>query len=96
MPSKDKQETHTHKYQRVILGGRKIVKRDGKKYLEQCGGYEVFKCMIPKCPHYKAREMLVGAASVCWHCGEEMILNAESLRLKKSTHVWCRRVREQA
>lgn len=85
---------HVHKYMRVIIGGRKIVVRDGKKYIEKTGGTEVFKCMIPGCSHFKVRELVLGAQSICWKCGGELILNMENTTLKKPTHLWCRKTRE--
>ena len=86
---------HTHKYQLVILGGRRVVKREGKKYIEKCGGYEVFRCMITGCTHWIARELATGRKSLCWVCGEELILNKENTNLKFPTHVYCRKIRER-
>lgn len=89
---------HIHKYMRAFLGkSRKIVYKeiDGvpKRFLEKTPGYEIFRCMIPGCTHYKTREMAIGQKSICWNCGQEMILNMENTTLKKPTHEECRKVR---
>lgn len=89
-----KKNTHVHKYRRVLLGGTKVVRRDGRRYLEKCPGTEVFKCMIPGCPHYLSRELAVGRDSVCWKCGETLTLNMENTTLKNPTHLYCRKTRE--
>lgn len=86
---------HTHKYQLVILGGRRVVMRDGKKFIEKCSGYEVFRCVIVGCTHWLAKELVEGRKSICWVCGEELVLNKENTRLKHPTHVWCRKIREK-
>lgn len=86
-------KTHIHKYKKAILGGRRIVKKDGKRYIESCGGYEVFKCALPGCTHFVSRELADGRQSLCWNCGGELILNAENLTLVKPTHRECRKTR---
>jgi hypothetical protein len=46
---------HTHKYQRTRLGSFKK------------SGHEIYKCMIPGCPHYMIdMEAVVGRYSQCW------------------------------
>jgi hypothetical protein len=92
---KQLKEEHTHKYQKILLGGRRIVKKDGKKYIEKCGGYEIFKCMMPGCRTWKATELVIGDTSLCWVCGGKLTLTTENTRLKRPTHTYCRKTREQ-
>lgn len=35
---------------------------------------KIWRCSLPDCTHYLQHEMAVGQRSVCWVCGEEMIL----------------------
>jgi len=88
-------QDHTHKYYRVLVGSRKIVIKNGKRYLEKGDGREVFKCAVPGCPTFKLKELAIGDKSICWTCGEELILNTENTRLKKPTHITCRRMRDK-
>ncbi len=81
---------HTHKYRKVILGGTKQVIRDGKRYLEKQPGTIVFKCMIPGCSHFKLRELMIGTLSICWVCGEELIINSTHLKRKNPIHEYCK------
>lgn len=71
-----KKPEHIHKYMRVELGDK---------------GFTVFKCMWPNCKHYLRTELVVGRASVCWKCGDEMILNTANMVNKKPHHPWCTR-----
>ncbi len=66
---------HIHKYMRVKLSET----------------YTVFKCMIPGCPHYICRELVIGRQSICWKCEEPMILTMRSTTLKKPHHLGCTR-----
>jgi len=75
---------HVHKYVARILGGTKVVKRDGKKYIEKTGGYPIYKCVY--CSHYIAREVAIGRECICWKCGEVMTLNAYSITLSRPRH----------
>lgn len=84
-------EDHVHKYIRVILGGKKIVRIDGKRFIKPKEGYVVYKCILPGCNHYVPRELAVGRKSICWFCGGELVLNMENTTKKKPTHVYCRR-----
>ena len=81
---------HIHKYIRTVLGGRRVVIRDGKRYIEKCGGYEVYKCAKPSCTHWIPSEMIEGRKSICWNCNQEMIINKISSRLAKPVHDECR------
>jgi hypothetical protein len=84
---------HVHKYQRVKLGGTKVHVVDGKRILIPGSEYVVFKCMLPTCTTFKVRDLVIGELSLCWKCGEELILDRENTNLKKPTHKWCRKVK---
>lgn len=88
-----KNNDHIHKYERREIGGTRVVKIDGKKHLEKVGNYIVYKCAIPGCTHYIARELAIGRQSICWGCEQELILDAENTTLKKPRHKQCRRKR---
>jgi len=92
MPTK---QTHTHKYEKTILGGRKVVIKDGKKFIEKSGGCEILKCSLPGCTHWIMFALANGRKSICWHCEEELVLNQDNLRLKHPTHSHCRVKRER-
>jgi hypothetical protein len=91
---KKEKQTHIHKFEKIILGGRKIIRKEGKRYIEKCGGTEVMKCMLPGCKTWILFELACGQPTRCWQCNEELILSKENMKLKKPTHIWCRRVRE--
>ena len=99
---KSRVRDHIHKYIRVLVGGRRIsyVKdpETGKsqRVIEKVGGYEVFKCMFPGCTHFIPKELALGRISVCWNCGEELLLTPDCLMLKKPTHLQCRKKRVAA
>lgn len=61
-------EEHTHKFMRVKLGRK---------------GYEVFKCMVPDCPTYIRKELVVGRQTICWRCGIVLIMNQWHATMKK-------------
>ena len=67
---------HIHKYERVRLGR---------------GGYKVFKCMLPGCPHYIRKELVVARESLCWRCNEPMILSVRDVEYKRPHHKGCTR-----
>lgn len=82
---------HVHKYIRAILGGTKIVKKEGKKYIKKVGGYPVYKCSLPGCNHFVPRDLAAGRESICWICGDKMVMNSYSITLKKPHHRECTR-----
>ena len=93
--TKIKVKPHPHKHERTILGGRRVVFftdefGERKRRLEKSGGYEVFRCVFPGCRHYLPIELALGQPSICWKCGEDLILTVDNLRLKHPTHVTCR------
>lgn len=58
---------HIHKYRRIKMGN----------------DYEVYKCVLPGCPHYIRPELVVGRFSLCWGCDEQFTMSATSAtRLK--------------
>jgi len=72
-------KNHVHKYKRVLLS-------------ERTGRY-VYKCQVPGCTRYLARNLLVGEVSCCWKCGQQLILTMENTQLAKPTHIECRGVK---
>jgi hypothetical protein len=85
-------QTHVHKYMLVILGGTRVVRRGGKKYLEKTGGYPVYKCMVTGCAHWLSRDLVIGRETVCWRCGQRMVMTPYAITLKKPHHAECKRV----
>jgi hypothetical protein len=65
---------HTHKYYKSYIGwgkNRKIV----------------YRCALPKCPHYVHEVGAILKASICWRCNKEFVLpKAISLLTSKP---WC-------
>lgn len=87
---------HTHKYMRVKYGGRRIVKdEDGSRRIVKSNAYEVFKCQVPDCNSFMPRELVIGSLSLCWVCDHVMVLDKESTKLKKPTHEFCRKTRQE-
>ena len=86
-----------HKYSLKILGSTKVEWRDGKRYLVKTGsGYPVLKCMLPNCSHYVPIDMGVGRKSICWGCGQELVLTPLTVKMKKPVHDECKRRRKVA
>lgn len=90
---------HVHKYERRIMAGRKIdhyIDEDGKKKrrVVKQPGTEVFKCVYPGCRRFLYREMAIDERTICWKCGQELILDRENLNLKHPTHPACRKKRD--
>lgn len=60
-----KAKRHTHKYHKVDLLGTKI-----------------WACALPDCNHHMPNhysKLVEGKASLCWNCGEEMILDPTNM-----------------
>lgn len=86
---------HIHKYYRTVLGARKIIKdENGTRKIIPAEGKEIFRCGIPGCTTYRPRSLVLGLKSLCWVCGEELILSTENTKLKKPTHKFCRKRKE--
>lgn len=75
--SKGEPEEHVHKYKRAKLG---------KDYL-------VYKCMLPNCPHYLPRKLVVGRQSLCWICAGQFIMSTESSSMTRPHCPQCTRRR---
>jgi hypothetical protein len=98
LSSEEQEQTkkkHIHKFEKIIVGGRKIEKRDGKRYIVKVPGKELMKCTLKNCPTFIIPELAEGRLSLCWYCGEELTLTKENMKLKHPTHVYCRRVKEK-
>lgn len=87
---------HIHKYMRVVVNTHKIIRENGRRKIIKQPGYEVFKCVLEGCSHYKSRELAIGAKTMCWKCGNELVLTMENTTLKKPTHPWCRKTKTVA
>ena len=74
-----KPQDHIHKYKRVLLSERT--------------GTHVFKCQVPDCKRYLARNLVIGETSVCWKCNGSLTLTMENTSLAKPTHMECRGVK---
>lgn len=63
-----KKEMHqVHKYKRVTTDKDK----------------EIYKCVLPGCPHYISPDLVLGRFSECWECKMTFIMNEKSItRLK--------------
>jgi hypothetical protein len=45
------------------------------RYLRvKLGGKKIWRCSIPGCTHYLRHEMAMGQNSICWVCGNTMVL----------------------
>jgi hypothetical protein len=87
---------HIHKYKQTLLGGEKILREQipgtkrYKKTLIKTGGSIVYKCMIPGCTHFIDKGLLEGRESICWICGDKMVITSEAAKLVKPRHWDCR------
>ena len=64
-----KAKRHIHKYYRLELAGQSI-----------------WACGISTCTHHMPAHMtplLNGRASICWACGDDMILNQQNMKRDK-------------
>jgi hypothetical protein len=88
---------HIHKYMRNILGSRnRVAYKHGRRILlkKSDGLFEVYRCMLPGCTHFVSTDLVVGRRSLCWSCGEEMIImNANQ---KRPIHEQCSKRRRIA
>lgn len=80
---------HVHKYKRTEIGGRRIVREMGRRFIKKTDGYPVFKCMIPDCPHYLPMALALGRKSICWRCGRELVIDEAMLNMAKPSHKDC-------
>ena len=93
-------EKHTHKFERRFLTSVRYEDyiEDGKKKtrIVRSKGAEIWKCVFPSCKTYLNRSLAEGRLSICWKCGEAIILDKENMALKHPTHSLCRKIREKA
>ena len=61
-------QNHTHKYQKGSLGRNK---------------WPIHRCMIPNCSHYISTELVEGKSTICWRCGENLIMGKAQMRMVK-------------
>lgn len=57
-----------------------------KYHLVAMGANHVWACALPDCTHYMPNHMeamVEGKASICWQCGEDMILDKENMKDKQ-------------
>ncbi len=91
--NKDKEQVklaHVHKYLRVMLGGKRLIKDDtGNSRLLNQAGYPVMKCILPGCRHFISLELCIGRECVCWRCEGTMIMSNESIKKVHPTHKNC-------
>jgi hypothetical protein len=76
-----KQQTHIHKYLRVLLSERT--------------GEKVFRCQLPGCRHHLPRGLAVGQLSVCWNCLNKFPLTMENTKLTRPICDLCRDLRAE-
>jgi len=77
-----KSRRHTHKYYKVDMGGT-----------------NVWACASPDCLHYMPKHMehmVPGKASICWGCGDTMILTLQNMKDKQPKCPDCSGMRELA
>lgn len=71
-----KAKRHTHKYYRVTIAGQ-----------------SVWACALSDCNHYMPKHMenlVPGKGSICWECGEPMILDPNNMGEDKPRCKDCR------
>lgn len=71
---------HIHKYIRIRMGPMKRI---------------MYKCALVNCPHFLARELVVGRMSICWICANTFVMTMKSASLKKPHCPGCRAQGEQ-
>lgn len=73
--------SHVHKYERADIGVNKP--------------YIVYRCALPTCSHYlHSKELVKGKKSICWRCGEEFIIDAKSVELRRPHCQNCTKTRK--
>ena len=66
---------HVHKYMRINMSSHKI-----------------WACALPECNHYMPihlEELVPGKASICWECGDKMILDLDNMKSDKPKCAEC-------
>jgi hypothetical protein len=84
---------HIHKYKKMNIGRKDIVRNaSGYKCIQQ-REYYVFKCILPGCSSYKPVQFAIGDKCICWKCNQEMILDSGTIKRTKPAHEYCRKLR---
>lgn len=75
MSKKKKVAAHAgpHKYRRLRLKSRQ----------ERGKPYYIFKCQLPGCTTFKARDIVVGDETLCWKCGKPFQMTYAATYLAK-------------
>jgi hypothetical protein len=87
---------HVHKYIYAELGGERVIHENGKKKFIKVPGFPIFRCILPDCNHYVSRNNALGMKTICWRCGEEMIMKVYHLKETKPHHRECRKGEKNA
>ena len=64
-----KAKRHTHKYHKIIINSR-----------------PTWACALPDCNHYMPQNMesmALGKGTICWSCGNTMILDEDAMKMDK-------------
>ncbi len=71
-----KAKRHTHKYYRADLGFGKV-----------------WACALPECTHHMPEHyaaLMNGKYSLCWECGERMVLDPMAMEMERPICLNCR------
>jgi ribosomal protein S27AE len=66
---------HIHKYHKISLNT-----------------VMVWACALPNCSHYMPKHldgMVLGKASYCWNCGNQMVLDSNNIEMDKPICINC-------
>ena len=63
-----KRKEHIHKY-RLVQWGKK--------------GTIVYRCMLPGCPHYVHATFIRNRLTICWQCGDTLVMTPDKMRRVK-------------
>lgn len=87
---------HIHKFKRVLLGGKKIIRDDdGKRRIVDSGAATIcYRCILPGCSTKIMREEMEGREFICWECGGVGVITSAMLSLAKPRHFACRKKRK--
>ena len=77
---------HVHKYKRIEFVKTLIEKdSEGKRVIKRTKKY-AYKCMIPGCSTFKDVALMEGEISICWKCGEQLVINKVHLQRNGVVH----------
>lgn len=64
-------KSHVHKYKYINLGTKEKPRK-------------VYACSLPDCTHHMlSLSQVLGKESICWKCGDEMIMSADIIAKRK-------------